>query len=181
MKERRFLYFALGVAAVVSVGAVTNQVVSSPGALGLSDDGIRFPDGTVQTTAPMDLGSAARSSFRYMCFAQMLEGQEGASCSFPVVPGGKIAVVEYFDGRVRVESGQAARMWLEGAVYGDVYLGYQYTDTSLANDHWVVSEAHRMYLDVEGIALQVHVARNSSAGDAYFEAWITGYLVDTTP
>ncbi len=52
MKERRFLYFALGVLAVISVGAVTNQVspAGAPG-LGIGDEGIMFPDGTVLTTA----------------------------------------------------------------------------------------------------------------------------------
>jgi hypothetical protein len=40
MKERRLLYFALGALAAVSIGAVA-----------VHDEGIQFPDGTVQTTA----------------------------------------------------------------------------------------------------------------------------------
>ena len=53
MSEKRWLYFALGVTTVISAGAVTNQLVplTSTTGLGLSDAGITFPDGTVQTTA----------------------------------------------------------------------------------------------------------------------------------
>lgn len=53
MGENRFLYFALGVLSVVSLGAITNQaapVAFSTGVV-LSETGITFPDGTVQTTA----------------------------------------------------------------------------------------------------------------------------------
>ena len=53
MTEKRWLYFALGVTTVISVGAVTNQLVPVAPATGLelSDSGITFPDGTVQSTA----------------------------------------------------------------------------------------------------------------------------------
>ena len=52
MKESRLIYFVLGVTTVVSLGAVTNQLAGLGGAgLALSDTGITFPDGTVQTTA----------------------------------------------------------------------------------------------------------------------------------
>ena len=53
MSEKRWLYFALGVTTVISVGAVTNQLVPLAPATGLSlsDSAIMFPDGTVQTTA----------------------------------------------------------------------------------------------------------------------------------
>jgi hypothetical protein len=55
MTEKRWLYFALGVTTVISIGAVGNQLVPlapSPG-LALSDTGVMFPDGTVQTTAAL--------------------------------------------------------------------------------------------------------------------------------
>ncbi len=52
MSNKRFFYFTLGVLSVVSLGAVTNQLVAN--GLGLSDTGIIFPDGTVQTTAFAD-------------------------------------------------------------------------------------------------------------------------------
>lgn len=53
MTENRWLYFALGVTTVISIGAVTNQLVPLAPATGvaLSDTGITFPDGSVQTTA----------------------------------------------------------------------------------------------------------------------------------
>ena len=52
MTEKRWLYFALGVTTVISIGAVTNQLVpAAPAGVALSDTGITFPDGTVQTTA----------------------------------------------------------------------------------------------------------------------------------
>ena len=52
MSERRFLYFALGVMTVVCVGAATNQIVPLvPAGIALSNTGITFPDGSVQTTA----------------------------------------------------------------------------------------------------------------------------------
>ena len=52
MKEKRWLFFALGVSAILSLGAVTNQIVPlSTGSLALSEQGITFPDGSVQATA----------------------------------------------------------------------------------------------------------------------------------
>lgn len=57
MTEKRWLYFALGVTTVISVGAVTNKLAPAvPAGVALSDTGITFPDGTVQTTAagPVD-------------------------------------------------------------------------------------------------------------------------------
>ena len=46
MKERAFLWFAVGVLSVVGIGA-----------LSLRDDGIQFPDGSVQTTAGQPAGA----------------------------------------------------------------------------------------------------------------------------
>ena len=42
MRERPLLYFALGILVTVSIGATMN----------LRSDGIEFPDGTLQVTAP---------------------------------------------------------------------------------------------------------------------------------
>ena len=52
MTEKRWLYFALGVTTVISIGSVTNQLgpLAPPG-VALSDIGITFPDGSVQTSA----------------------------------------------------------------------------------------------------------------------------------
>jgi hypothetical protein len=44
MNERRLLYFALGAMTVISVGAATDALV-------MRNEGIQYPDGTVQTTA----------------------------------------------------------------------------------------------------------------------------------
>jgi hypothetical protein len=53
MGEKRFLYFALGLLAVVSLGAVTNQFapLAPTSGLAFSDTAITFPDGTMQLTA----------------------------------------------------------------------------------------------------------------------------------
>lgn len=53
MTEKCWLYFALGVTSVISLGNVFNQIVplATDGGIALSDTGIAFPDGTVQTTA----------------------------------------------------------------------------------------------------------------------------------
>ena len=52
-KQSRWLYFALGVTTVISLGGVVNQVSSAARDSGviLGNDGIRFPDGSLQTTA----------------------------------------------------------------------------------------------------------------------------------
>lgn len=63
MRERRFLYFVLGVATTVSIGAATSQG-GLPG-LTLDEAGITFPDGTVQTTAAV---ATARRSFYLTTF-----------------------------------------------------------------------------------------------------------------
>ena len=66
MKQSGLLYFALGVTTVISIGAVTNQLLpAAPAGVALSGTGITFPDGTVQTTAaPSD----ARRGF-YLTFS----------------------------------------------------------------------------------------------------------------
>jgi hypothetical protein len=57
MTEKRWLYFALGVTTVISIGAVTNQIapMASGSGVAVDDTGIIFPDGSVQmTAAPRD-------------------------------------------------------------------------------------------------------------------------------
>ena len=52
MTEKRWLYFALGVTTVISIGAITGQLVPlAATGMALNGQGIMFPDGTVQTTA----------------------------------------------------------------------------------------------------------------------------------
>ena len=52
MYERRWFYLVLSMTVVLSLGAVTNQLAPLAAAgTALSDEGIAFPDGTVQTTA----------------------------------------------------------------------------------------------------------------------------------
>jgi len=52
MREKSLLYFALGVTAVLSLGATANQVSrGSTSGVAIGDNGITFPDGSVQTTA----------------------------------------------------------------------------------------------------------------------------------
>jgi hypothetical protein len=179
MRERRSLYFALGVMTVVSLGAVTNQLAPSANPLVLRDEGIQFPDGTIQRTAAPDLGSAARSSFRYDCSADLPDGVGGGQCSFPAVPTGKMAVVEFFEGLVQLPLDQRAEMRFEGAAYGVVYVRHQYSNPDLVLDFSVVSEPHRLYLD-EGLSLTVFLSRYASAGNGFFQVWVTGYLVDKT-
>jgi hypothetical protein len=51
MTEKPWLYFALGVTTVISIGAVTNQLIPAvPAGVALSDTGVIFPDGSEQTT-----------------------------------------------------------------------------------------------------------------------------------
>lgn len=80
MREKSLLYFALGVTTVLSLGAVTNQVSSAPAkglSLALSDTGITFPDGTVQTTAA---SADPRRAF-YMTISQHNGAQALAACA----------------------------------------------------------------------------------------------------
>ncbi len=71
MSEKRWLYFALGVTTVISIGAVTNQLVPVvPAGMAIGDAGITFPDGTVQTTA----GAGAKKY--YLTDAETYEGDE---------------------------------------------------------------------------------------------------------
>lgn len=52
MTQKRWLYFALGVTTVISIGAVTNQLVPlTTAGVAIGDQGIIFPDGSRQTTA----------------------------------------------------------------------------------------------------------------------------------
>lgn len=86
MKERSLLYFALGVATVLSLGAVTNQISSAPASgLLLSDTGITFPDGTVQTTAA---SADTRRAF-YVTISEYNGAQALAACA----PGFHMAAI----------------------------------------------------------------------------------------
>jgi len=98
MKEKRWLYFALGVSAVLGVGAGTNWVASvDPPGLTLGDQGIIFPDGSVQTTAAT-LGAGAVPCY---CDGWATEGTKVViSCwradndaGFSTVPAGQYLLI----------------------------------------------------------------------------------------
>ena len=78
MTDKRWLYFALGVTTALSLGAVTNQLVPlTTTGVALSDQGIIFPDGTVQTTAaPRD----SRLAF-YLTKTQQTGGSADSACA----------------------------------------------------------------------------------------------------
>ena len=76
MTEKRWLYFALGVTTVLSLGAVTNQLVPFvPPGVTLDDSGITFPDGTIQTTAAVGGPVDSRRRF-YLTKLDEYDGNE---------------------------------------------------------------------------------------------------------
>ena len=188
MTEKRWLYFALGVTTVISLGAVTNQLVPLAPASGvaLSETGITFPDGTEQTTAAMDAASTARSNKLDSCTVYLTDGEQVESCSFDEVPAGKILVVEFVSGQLGVPGGQGVEIHFVQSHPSGSFLQhkllhrYQYTDSGGDNEY-IVSQLVRLYVD-EANALHVRVTRNTSTGDNIWgDFWMTGYYVDRLP
>ena len=89
--------FLAGVAGALTVG----MLIAAAGPLALHDDGIQFPDGSVQTTAPFGPDDAANSSVSLYCqfSGGLLDFEEVFVCDDPVLPG-KILVVEHLSARV---------------------------------------------------------------------------------
>lgn len=188
MREKRLLYFVLGVMAVVSTGAVTNQIAPLAPASGvaLGDTGIRFPDGTEQTTAATDAGSAARNSFSASCRAFTIGG--GGSCRFPAVPAGKIMVVEFVSADVVFAESTipgtlgGVELWVEYALGGSDQVHtlvhhYQYKD-SAEYDRYKTSQPIRLYVDQQTTLTAVI---NDTVDHLNGTFWITGHYVDMVP
>jgi hypothetical protein len=168
MNEKRFLYFALGVLTVVSVGAVS-----------LHDQGVQFPDGTLQTSAAVAAAHPALSSFKHYCTETISATATFNSCELPPVPAGKMAVIEFIEGHLTTPGDQGGEMWVGSSGFGwfgTVDLRHQQID-EYSNHISVVSQPYRTYMD-EGQYLALTVHRNVSVGDAWFHVWVSGYLVD---
>jgi hypothetical protein len=99
MKRTGLLYFALGVKTVLSLGAVTNQLVPlTTDSVGISGTGITFPDGTEQTTA----AASATSAVPCYCLGGVGVGFEytvtcrygAGDSSFTSVPTGQVLMVK---------------------------------------------------------------------------------------
>lgn len=98
MREKRWLYFALGVSTVLGMGAVTNQIAPlSTETLALGEQGITFPDGSVQTTA----ASPGTAAVTFYCSASAEKGikvqvecrRADDDSAFTQVPGGQYLLV----------------------------------------------------------------------------------------
>ncbi len=94
MKETRFLYFALGVLLVVSVGAV-----------GLHDKGIEFPDGSFQTSAS---GFTAATAVQGQVSLSIIGTSECSGwTTLYAVPSGKRLVIEWMNAQTEIFVGIA--------------------------------------------------------------------------
>lgn len=85
MTDNRLLYYALGVLTVVSIGAVS-----------IGDDGVVFPDGSVQTTA------APPAAWSMTCALDSIQPTDSTSAiicrSNLSAPGGEFGDLEFDDG-----------------------------------------------------------------------------------
>jgi hypothetical protein len=78
MRKTQLLSFALGVATIASLGAATNQVLSLQGQVtGLSNEGVIFPDGTMQTSAA---SADPRRAF-YLTESEVMGGATLTACA----------------------------------------------------------------------------------------------------
>ncbi len=81
MKEKWILYFALGVVAVVSMGQT----------MGIRNDGIQFPDGSLQTTA----AAAAGDPVQFVGLCALADDQHITSQTMYTVPSGQRLEIEF--------------------------------------------------------------------------------------
>lgn len=93
--------FLAGVAGALTVGVL----IAAAGPLTLRNDGIQFPDGSLQTSAPFGFDNVANAAVNLRC--QVLSGDFGAtqmtvSCGDPVPPG-TVLVVEHVSANLGVD------------------------------------------------------------------------------
>ena len=146
--------------------------------MAMGDAGIVFPDGTIQTTAPIDLAAAARGSHTELCALAMSDGDPGDVCVLSAVPAGRILVVEYVSGIVQLPNGESSVLQFSKlqSTLGFSYLAFQgLTGGGYAN--LISSHPIRMYLD-ENEQLEIELSRNPADGLGLGQVVITGYYVD---
>ena len=163
---------------VVSVAALLAAAAS---ALVLHQEGVQFPDGSVQVTAAMSTAEIARGGVNHSCRLLLEDGSDDwAPCNF-VVPEGHILVVEYVS--------------LAGTAPSGVVLGWGCFDflsgepTALALPHAPLSrvtgpsgeryeagQLYRAYVRGER-TFEMVIVRDSTVGQVDVTVAFSGYLV----
>lgn len=188
MTQKPWLYFALGIVTVISLGAVTNQIVPlAPGdGMSFSDTSIRFADGSEQSTAAADPAFPANNAELDSCSIAITTGNNTGTCTFDEVPVGKILVVEFLSGEMAFPSGQSGEAEFQQVhpsgffTHHNLLHRYQYTN-SAGDAKYNVSQVLRLYVPAEN-ELAIRVIRNTTTGDnVYADFWLTGYYVDALP
>ena len=180
MTEKRWLYFALGVTTIISLGAVTNQLVPvAPAGVALTDAGITFPDGTEQTTAatnepdawPMiceDDSIAVDTTDNLSCSSVL--SVPGGSFGFgdPVPSGYYFLVTDFhLEANTSTQTGYL-QVRLEASGYSDVTF-------KLPDDVPTQTSSFRSPILIVPAGSYLSV-RNTSSSDHTAEVRVTGYL-----
>ena len=130
-----------------------------------------------------DVDHPARASVIEGCSFFIDNGEETDVCRFVDVELGKRLVVEFISGVVWIPTGRTALaetlISSSSGFFSNHYLIQALQRTNVTgNDHYVVSQPFRIYIDEEK-HLSVRVLRNpDDAGTVSGEFWITGHLVD---
>ena len=176
MKESRILYFVLGSLVVLTMAQAP---------LAVHSDGIEFPDGTIQTTAAVDLAAAARQSVNSLCIGSVDPGTNWGYCSPYAVPTGKIFVLESISGALGVPPGQQGQAYLYrqpvggGALIKIHYLPLLLIDGT-TNNFQLRNNMLRAYFGEEQQVI-FRVYRDDTVAELGFEVTVSGYLVDASP
>lgn len=195
---RRVWRLALVVAAVAALAGAA-------GPLALRDDGVLFPDGSLQSTAAMGLAGAARSSFRWGCALVLEDGEASGYCKLEMdygksvvgglvgtVPRDKIMVVETVSGQVISGASQGVAAELQsGPVSSGIYTRLELSLVALGGvrQPWdaagdfellTVGRPLRTYFyENEPVQIQVHRSAGTG-GQLQARFVIQGYFVDAS-
>lgn len=136
------------------------------------------------STPVRDVENPARTPFHFRCNGAFNPSQDRTSCSF-AVPDGQRLVIENIRGQFSVQLGQKVLVQMTGSsVPGGADPG-EIIDVPVVLqgnvfgfDRYALNQLTRIYLDhtAENDG-QVLIFRDASAGGAFFEVNVSGYLI----
>lgn len=142
--------------------------------------GVKFPDGTVQTTAVSAMSSPPLQPFAKQLSASFLPGAEGTSAMF-TVPAGKRLVIETVSLLVTLPFGQIVESFtITTSVNGqmiDCGLFPSPIPQSGSRSIYGITQPLKIYADA-GTQVTASIFRGFASQDGGFNLSISGYLVD---
>ena len=163
------------------LGVALITMSSAHAQMAVTNDGLIFPDETVQTTAVI-VENFPRIPFQTRLTFNITSGSTQNQISIPI-PAGKRLITEHVSSRVQGPTGQQffasinVVAFHNGVNFGIFFMVFTLQGTFSAIDLFTASQPMRVYADSTANNIFV-VTRTSSVGSAFAEVDISGYLVD---